>query len=522
MISHEKPTSLSSTHRPAKAAAAEPDAVYAPFGKFQLVAKLGRGGMGEVFLAVVESTKGINKLVVVKRLRHGLEGDASMRALFLDEGRLASRLNHPNVVQTIEVGEEGDALYLSMEFLEGQALNEIVRKLEGRPINHVMLCRIVSDVLAGLHYAHELRDYDGTPLGIVHRDLSPHNVFVTYDGVVKVLDFGIAKVSAHAEETEPGTVKGKVSYMAPEQLSAAVVDRRADIFVAGILLWELLAGRRLMAEHTVAQTVQRLLNEPILRVSSVVPSIDPVLDAIVARALERDPSQRFATAQEMRDALEEYIAGTGIAVRREDLGGIVTELFSHRRDRVRQQIKRYMNAPRAASSGDLPALAMVRRGLDTGSSTVLHGIPASIVSVSSTVPELSTSRRSQALTAGFLLVVAVGSLFAGLRSRPARQAAELSGASPPAMVVPSSAATPEPQPPPSLPASPVQPKAAERSESTPTSAPTALPRGIAASSPKSLAARAPSPTPVAVESPAPAPAASAPSSSSRRKFRTDF
>ncbi len=486
------------------------DAICAPFGKFRLVAKLGRGGMGEVFLAVIAGAQGIKKLVVVKRLRDTLAEDKNVKAMFIEEGRIASRLNHPNVVQTIEVGEEGDSLYLSMEFLEGQALSELARKLE-MPLAPVMLARIVSDALAGVHYAHELRDYDGTPLGIVHRDLSPHNIFITYDGVVKVLDFGIAKASSHADSTEPGTLKGKVSYMAPEQLSADSVDRRADIFVAGIVLWELLTRRRLMAESSMAQTVHRLLHEPIERVSSIVPNVDSKLDEIVARALEKDPARRFETAQQMRSALEAYIESTGRAVRQEDVGRIVTERFAHRRERVRRKVQVFMNSGTVtASSKELPTLSTMRRGFDGSSGSVLPGVSASMPVVGR--PEASFAP-SRILTVGFVLAVGVGALFAGLRSRPRSSIAELPAR--PALVATSerepapAAATPT-----TLPAS----TSATQATALPTSTAQSAPRSVVPRPPNALAPAAVRTAEPVIETPPPAPSAS----STKRKFRTEF
>src|SRR5450432_657141 len=212
---------------PSPSDAPDPLPVYAPFGKFQLIAQLGKGGMGEVFLALLHGVQGVKKLVVIKRLLESINDDRAMRDLFLEEGRLAARLNHSNVVQTIEVGEEAGALYLSMEYLEGQPLNQVVRKLGTDRIDPHIAARIISDVLCGLHYAHELRDYDGRPLNIVHRDMSPHNIFITYDGEVKIVDFGIAKAASQASKTEVGVFKGKVAYMAPEQATSDTTDRRA-------------------------------------------------------------------------------------------------------------------------------------------------------------------------------------------------------------------------------------------------------------------------------------------------------
>src|SRR5271154_5552065 len=175
-------------------------------GKYQLLAVLGRGGMAEVFLALSRGAMGFDKLAVIKRLRPGLADDKSFRDMFLDEARLAARLNHPNVVHTYEVGEQNGQYFIAMEYLEGQSLNKVIRELvkSNEAIEPEVCARIVSDALAGLHHAHELRDYDGTPLQIIHRDISPHNVFVTYDGQIKLVDFGIDKAALSSQTTEVG------------------------------------------------------------------------------------------------------------------------------------------------------------------------------------------------------------------------------------------------------------------------------------------------------------------------------
>lgn len=419
--------------------APDPLPVYSPFGKFQLIAQLGKGGMGEVFLALLNGIQGVKKLVVIKRLIDSITEDRAMRELFLEEGRLAARLNHSNVVQTIEVGEEAGALYLSMEYLEGQPLNQVMRKLGEDRIDATLAARIVSDVLCGLHYAHELRDYDGRPLNIVHRDMSPHNIFITYEGEVKIVDFGIAKAASHISKTEVGVFKGKVAYMAPEQVTTDSTDRRADIFVVGIVLWELLTGTRLFA-GAVQKTFYSLIQKPAPRVSSIVLDIDPELDAIVAKALDRDPNARFATAKEMRDAIDAYIASTGRLVRAEDLGDLLGRLFQKRRDRVRRQVRTYMSAVEAArSTQELPLLAPRRdgEGSDSALSAALHtpvvsGTHSLQTSVDVPVKPAWWSRRNVQLSLGALALLVFGGLLAAhSRSVNAEHAQASAGAGEP-------------------------------------------------------------------------------------------
>src|SRR6476659_1558183 len=273
------------------------------FGKYQLFASLGRGGMADVFLSVARGQMGFNKLAVIKRLRQALAEEPSFRNMFLDEARLAARLSHPNIVHTYEVGEQNGVYFIAMEYLEGQSLNKVLkealRRKEG--IEPELGARIIADALGGLAYAHALADYDGRPLGIIHRDVSPHNIFVTYDGHTKVVDFGIAKAALSSTETEVGVLKGKVAYMSPEQAMGGRIDQRADLFAMGIVLWELIARQRLMTGDNAANTLHRLMNEPIPRLSAAVPGIDPNLEMIVMRALEKDPALRWQSGQEMRE-----------------------------------------------------------------------------------------------------------------------------------------------------------------------------------------------------------------------------
>src|SRR5262245_49429219 len=204
-------------------------------GKYRIVALLGQGGMASVYLSVVPGPAGVNKLLVVKILREELSQDAEFLAMFLNEARLATRLNHANVVQTYEVGFADARHFLAMDYLDGQPLHAVLRKASrtGMPLDvHV---RILADTLAGLHYAHTLADFDGTPLRVVHRDVSPQNVFVTYDGRVLVVDFGIAKATGAASNTQSGVFKGKLSYVAPEQAAGDAVDARADLFAVGVM-----------------------------------------------------------------------------------------------------------------------------------------------------------------------------------------------------------------------------------------------------------------------------------------------
>jgi phosphate transport system substrate-binding protein len=302
--------------------------------------------MADIFLASRLGPAGFAKLVVIKRLREelgNLEEGVSYRELLLDEAKLAARLQHPNLVQTFEVGESDGLPYLAMEYLEGQPLDRVLlaaqRAYTAVPVEIVL--RVVMDVLAGLDYAHGLVDYDGAPLGVVHRDVSPHNVFWTYHGEIKLVDFGVAKYAYSSVETDAGLIKGKLTYMAPEQaLRADSLDCRADLFPAGILLWECLAGRPLMPRNNPAAALHKLLHEPLPSLAGVRPDLDPAIAAICERALQRDPEQRYQCADEMRADLEEVVER--LRLPRPDLQGFLLRLFERERDARTRQIQAAM------------------------------------------------------------------------------------------------------------------------------------------------------------------------------------
>ena len=300
-----------------------------PFGKYTLVARVGVGGMATVYLAIAAGPAGFRKLVVVKRLLDALERDASFVGMFLDEARLAARLNHPNVVQTLEVGAHNRRHFLAMEYLEGQTFGRVMgrfRRLD-RPIPVPIVAHMGSEVLEGLHYAHSLEDFDGTPLGVVHRDISPTNIMITYDGVVKLLDFGIAKATTQDHLTDPAQKKGKFAYIAPEQAQDRL-DARADLFSLGIVLWEAFAGKRLFLADNPVETLRKTMTMPIPPLSQVAKQPLPKgLEQVVARALDRDPDARYQTAREMQVALDEVMRAAKGVVRKSDVQRFMGKVF---------------------------------------------------------------------------------------------------------------------------------------------------------------------------------------------------
>ena len=318
--------------------------------RYRPLAPIGRGGMAEVLLALMDAGGGASRIVVLKRIWPDLATDPEFVAMFNNEAQLTVRLNHPNVVQTLEVVEDPAQLALAMEYLHGQSLAALLNRLAGpRGLPLPLRLRVLVEILAGLHYAHQLTDYNGAPLGVVHRDVSPDNVFVTYDGQVKLMDFGVAKSTAAASRTRPGAVKGKLAYLAPEYFRSEIVDRRADVFAVGVMLWEMLAGRRLWAGLGEAQIVHHLASGMPMPPLPADENRPPLLDGICARALAVSPGDRHATAAELELDLQGVLAGTEDSHAR-TLGRVVSNAFQAVRAEREELIARALET----GSGPLP------------------------------------------------------------------------------------------------------------------------------------------------------------------------
>jgi serine/threonine-protein kinase len=263
--------------------------------------------MAQVWAARLRGTRGFQKIVAVKTILAGSLDDARMEEMLLEEATLASQIHHPNVVGTLELGEQDGVLYLVMEWVDGESLGHILaRALTNGGIPLQVAVNLIGQACKGLHSAHELRDDSGTLVGLVHRDLSTHNVLVTYSGTAKLVDFGIAKATARSSAlTEAGMVKGKFAYMSPEQVSGLPIDRRSDIFGMGVLLYLLTTGRHPFKGETVAETVRNVcLDKPPVAPSAIIPGYPAELEAIIDKALAKSANQRWATAHDMLAALE--------------------------------------------------------------------------------------------------------------------------------------------------------------------------------------------------------------------------
>ena len=262
--------------------------------------------MATVYLARLSAVAGFQRLYAIKRLHPHLQREEEFVDMFLDEARLAARIHHPNVVSILEVGESKRGYYLVMEYIEGDTLAHLLARSaqQGTKLPVDVTVRIALDTLAGLEAAHELKDDHDQPLCVVHRDVSPQNILVGIDGTTRITDFGVARAAARLTTTRTGQLKGKLAYMAPEQARGHGVDRRADLFALGIVLWEAFAMKRLFKGDGEAETLSRVLSEPIPKLRTVTPTLPAGIENVVTKALDRDPDKRFSSAMEMADALE--------------------------------------------------------------------------------------------------------------------------------------------------------------------------------------------------------------------------
>lgn len=440
--------------------------------RYALHDEIASGGMGTVHLGRMHGAAGFSRIVAIKRLNAHLAKQSEFLEMFLDEARMAGRVRHPNVVPILDVVETGGEVLLVMEYVHGESLSRLIRLSAGtdQRLAVPILSAIMSGVLYGLHAAHEATDERGEPLGLVHRDVSPQNVLVGVDGVARVLDFGVAKARGRLQTTREGQVKGKLAYMTPEQIQGERVDRRADVFSAGIVLWEALTGERLFAGDNEGNTLRKILLGHVEPPSSRVPSVPAAIEAVVMRALARLPADRFSTAREMGVALVEACAPAPPHVVGEWVEG-------HAHDALAKRASRVAELESGARVGP-PDVAPTAEPNPTSTTAVeVAGSQVSSISVSvAQAPSRGRLRGRAALGAAAVVTVVAGVLMAqrwsegdeGVRpasgspdtSEGAASVAEapLPAPSPPEPVVPpqapassssaaSSAAAPPPPPP---------------------------------------------------------------------------
>lgn len=371
--------------------------------RYRPLFELGRGGMAKVYLA--ESlASGVRKLVVLKVLNRELAVDEEVRAAFRREAELSARMNHPNVVQVFEVVEYSGVPVIVMEYLDGVSLSRVLQHLQqgGQAMPERLHLYVLTQVLAGLHHFHELRDFEGNSLNAVHRDVSPQNVLVLHEGPVKVVDFGIAKVNAATDHhTRTGMVKGKIHYMPPEQLlGESGIDRRADIFAVGVMLWEAIAGRRMWAGYAEGKVVRSLARGELPRLRDAVPEVSENLERIVEKALALDVAQRYESAQEMQFELERALEAEKQHVNPRELLEFMNRHFGEHRLFQRRAVERALRDPGATISAVMECVTPAVReysalalGSESGHHRIEHG--SAVLESGSHAVEIAADSSSQ-------------------------------------------------------------------------------------------------------------------------------
>ncbi len=308
------------------------------FGKFKLLKKIASGGMAEIHIAKQRGMEGFEKIVVIKTILPNLASNEEFVQMFLDEARIAARLTHPNIVQIYDLGRVGSTYFIAMEYVQGENLRTVAKACRKKkaplPLQHTV--KVISQASEGLHYAHSKQDTSGAPLNIVHRDISPQNILVSFEGITKLVDFGIAKAATQYQETRAGILKGKYSYMSPEQCMSRPVDARSDIFSMGIVLWELATGLRLYKLDSELMILKEITEGKVRPPRDVNQQIPAELEAIILKALEKRPKDRFSSALEMHMALEEFMKNQGLISSTVHLSAFMRELFKDKLENLRK------------------------------------------------------------------------------------------------------------------------------------------------------------------------------------------
>ncbi len=401
------------------------------FGKYTLLRRMATGGMAEIYLALQRSVAGFEKLIVIKRILPAMTSDRGFIDMLLHEARVAATLSHPNIVQTIDVGQVEGAYFIALEHVHGEDLRSIVRQMKKKGVTEFPLEHAIAVILgmcAGLGYAHDRRDLDGTPLNIVHRDVSPQNVLVGFAGDVKIVDFGVAKSGTQtAEQTKSGQLKGKVPYMSPEQARGEEVDHRSDIFALGVMLFELTTGRRLFKGSTEFETLKMIIERDYPRPSWVSTGYPAGLEAIVMKALEKDTSKRYQSAREMQGDLEAFVRDEKLPVSSIALAEFMKMLFE---EKLAAQKEALMQGRQLA---DIIASEIVH-GERTENGSVESGRYSTTVTAGGAIA-LGSQPPPRAASKWPLVAIPIGlaalglGLFFGLRGRP-QQATSATNQSP--------------------------------------------------------------------------------------------
>jgi eukaryotic-like serine/threonine-protein kinase len=342
--------------------------------RYTITERLDQGGMAEVFRGVAESIRGFKRSVAIKRILPSLTKNDKFVSMFLDEAKLSLMLQHANVVQVFDIGSTDNTYFLVMEYVDGCNLKSLLERLKhrGRRISVPQAIYIIIECCKALNYAHSLEHPETLePLNIVHRDISPPNILLSKNGEIKLVDFGLAKANSQIESTDPGVVKGKFSYLSPEAASGLDVDHRADIFAAGIILWEMFTGRRLFYGDTDYQTVELVRQARIPSIQALNPEIDAELEGVVRKSLARDPNQRYQQAADLGDALAQYLFSHRLKVTARDVASVVRD--------TQEEVQRKRQVRKKGSLIDeliQDEMARLTSLLDGGSPAVAQSDPA--------------------------------------------------------------------------------------------------------------------------------------------------
>lgn len=312
----------------------------ARFGKYTLIDRIAVGGMAEIFLARQAGLEGFEKLIVIKRIRPHLSKQPNFVKMFLNEAKLAAQLNHPNIVQIYDLGKIGESYFIAMEYVFGRDMRRIIPKADqmGIPFPMVYALKIASSVCEGLYFAHQKADLYGNPLNIVHRDVTPENIFVSFDGTVKVLDFGIAKAANQIEQTRAGEIKGKLSYMSPEQCMGKPLDCRSDIFSLGVVLYEWLTGFKLFTGESEVAILKSITEGKIYRPSYFKADIPEGVENILMKALEKDREKRYQTAWDFQYDIDQFLSQYEFTPSNIHLSNFIKQLFFDELEEEKQRL----------------------------------------------------------------------------------------------------------------------------------------------------------------------------------------
>ena len=471
--------------------------------RYELVAELASGGMATVFLGRILGAGGFQRFVAIKRLHPHLASEQEFVEMFLDEARLAASIHHPNVVPILEVGTSDRGYYLVMEYIEGDTLARLLARAatSRQRIPVPIVIRIVLDTLAGLHAAHELKDDNDHHLNLVHRDVSPQNILVGINGTARITDFGVARAATRLSSTRSGQLKGKLAYMAPEQARGGQIDRRADLFAVGTVLWEVLADKRLFKGEGEADTLNRVLFEPIPKLRDINPEIEPALETVTMKSLDRDPDKRYPTASAFADELEKAARAIASIASVREVADYVQKVLGQDISQQREAVRAWLaqSEPSRTELDDRDIIVGVGGAPVTTTSSSAVSIPPKTISPTqpssgllSEITRARRKRRDRILWGGAAVsVFIVGAILVGLPRHEGGEASNASGSS--SATAPTASIHAASQPPTAAP--------------TPPPAPTvvALPPPTGVAPPPSSAPVAETPTPPTPTPPTPAP-----------------